>query len=109
MGRIPSSTNIAAVTYSPTTTKLQYHQHDMGLATGIGTVNRAFPHHYHHRKTLQTTHTQTQPHPSGRVLGPCVVVVQEPYSEREHQRVVTHQKNFMQQSRTHQPTKGLCE
>ena len=23
----------------------------MGLATGIGTVNRAFPHHYHHRKT----------------------------------------------------------
>lgn len=47
----PHQKRIAAVTYSPTTTKLQYHQHDMGLATGIGTVNRAFPHHYHHRKT----------------------------------------------------------
>src|SRR5699024_9799307 len=40
----------------------------MGLATGIGTVNRAFPHHYHHRKTNQTT-TPNTPHnkaePSG--------------------------------------------
>src|SRR5699024_7033310 len=31
----------------------------MGLATGIGTVNRAFPHHYHHRKTNRPPH----PHP----------------------------------------------
>ena len=55
---VPPPTIIAAVTYSPTTTKLQYHQHDMGLATGIGTVNRAFPHHYHHRKTIrQPPHT----------------------------------------------------
>jgi hypothetical protein len=48
----------------------------MGLATGIGTVNRAFPHHYHHRKTNQTTHPET-----------WVVVVQEPHSEREHQKL----------------------
>lgn len=31
----------------------------MGLATGIGTVNRAFPHHYHHRKT-----NRPPPHPT---------------------------------------------
>ena len=35
----------------------------MGLATGIGTVNRAFPHHYHHRKTNkpppQKPHTES--------------------------------------------------
>ncbi|GAA1645542.1 hypothetical protein GCM10009700_34990 [Brevibacterium sanguinis] len=57
MNQDPLPKNIAAVTYSPTTTKLQYHQHDMGLATGIGTVNRAFPHHYHHRKTNDHPHT----------------------------------------------------
>ena len=52
----------------------------MGLATGIGTVNRAFPHHYHHRKT-------NKPHtPKNH----WVVVVQEPHSEREHQTCNMH-------------------
>ena len=32
----------------------------MGLATGIGTVNRAFPHHYHHRKTNRPPHPTHQ-------------------------------------------------
>src|SRR5699024_5550578 len=32
----------------------------MGLATGIGTVNRAFPHHYHHRKTNRPPHPTPQ-------------------------------------------------
>src|SRR5699024_8793099 len=37
----------------------------MGLATGIGTVNRAFPHHYHHRKTNKPPH----PHPQQKRRG----------------------------------------
>ena len=85
------------VTYSPTTTKLQYHQHDMGLATGIGTVNRAFPHHYHHRKTLQTTTTHTR----------VWVVVQEPYSEREHHNRRLQSKKLIN-TFTHTPTPVGC-
>src|SRR5699024_3169041 len=52
----------------------------MGLATGIGTVNRAFPHHYHHRKTNRPPH----PHTSQ------AVAVQEPHSEREHHKQCNH-------------------
>src|SRR5699024_1114631 len=37
----------------------------MGLATGIGTVNRAFPHHYHHRKTNKPPHPTQQSGGSG--------------------------------------------
>ena len=38
----------------------------MGLATGIGTVNRAFPHHYHHRKTNKPP---PQPHNTAEPSG----------------------------------------
>lgn len=81
----------------------------MGLATGIGTVNRAFPHHYHHRKT-------NKPPPQPQTRDFLAVVVQEPHSEREHQTYATchpkgeqssHHKPRKQakQTRTHQPTR----
>src|SRR5699024_3212683 len=53
---------------------------------GIGTVNRAFPHHYHHRKTNRPPH----PHPQQKKRGPRAVAVQEPHSEREHHKQCNH-------------------
>src|SRR5699024_5467660 len=58
----------------------------MGLATGIGTVNRAFPHHYHHRKTYRPPH----PHPNKKRGDSRAVAVQEPHSEREHHKQCNH-------------------
>src|SRR5699024_3700658 len=58
----------------------------MCLATGIGTVNRAFPHHYHHRKTNRPPH----PHPQQKKGDSRAVAVQEPHSEREHHKQCNH-------------------
>src|SRR5699024_1769985 len=75
----------------------------MGLATGIGTVNRAFPHHYHHRKTNRPPHPTHQsggssPRTAQRTRTPQTM--QPPHTKgglatNEH---TTH-------SRTHQPKK----
>src|SRR5699024_7362515 len=68
----PSNTNRAPPTKNKCGSHLLSHNHQvavpsarMGLATGIGTVNRAFPHHYHHRKTNKPPHPTQQSGGSG--------------------------------------------
>src|SRR5699024_4817271 len=91
--RAPSNTNRALPTKNYCGSHLLSHNHQvavpsarMGLATGIGTVNRAFPHHYHHRKTNRPPH----PHPQQKQRGSRAVAVQEPHSEREHHKQCNH-------------------
>src|SRR5699024_4984929 len=83
----------------------------MGLATGIGTVNRAFPHHYHHRKTNQTT-TPNTPHnkaePSGGSGPRTAQRTRTPQCKQPttpHQGAAHATNEHTKLSRTHQPTR----